>query len=200
MEAMSEPDTNITSTSPPRRFSRRNSLLGGIALAVLAVGAAAGAGGVKLAQNWQTPSVMLLQPTGIDQMQPGQPLAVKGNVAEIFGNKFILDDGRGRALVDLGPRGEDVNAVTRGEAVTVQGVFDRGVVRAQIIAHADGRNEAFGPPGPPPPRPGRADAPPPPPPPGAPPQPRADVPPPPPPPPGPPPADAPPPPPLPGPP
>lgn len=191
---MSEPDTNVSQTPPPRRLNRRNSLLGGIALAVLAVGAAAGAGGVKLAQNWQAPSVMLLQPTGIDQMQPGQPVAVKGSVAEIFGNKFILDDGRGRALVDLGPRGDDVNAVTRGEAVTVQGVFDRGVVRAQIVAHADGRNEAFGPPGPPPPpRPGRADAPPPPPPPGAPPPPRADAPPPPPPP--PPRADAPPPPP-----
>lgn len=191
---MSEPDTNITQTPSPRRFNSRNSLLGGIALAVLAVGAAAGAGGVKLAQNWHTQSVMLLQPTGIDQMQPGQPVAVKGNVAEIFGNKFILDDGRGRALVDLGPRGEDVNAVTRGETVTVQGVFDRGVVRAQIVAHADGRNEAFGPPGPPPPppRPGRAEVPPPPPP-GAP-QPRADAPPPPPPP-APPRADAPPPPP-----
>ncbi|MFC0239753.1 hypothetical protein [Rhodopseudomonas telluris] len=193
---MTDQETHVANSPPPRRLSRRHGLLGGIALAVLAVGAAAGAGGVKLAQNWQTPSVMLLQPTAIDQMQPGQPVAVKGNVAEIYGNKFVLDDGRGRALIDLGPRGEDVNAVTRGETVTVQGVFDRGVVRAQIVAHADGRNEAFGPPGPPPPpppRPGRAEAPPPPPP-GAPPPPRADAPPPPPPP-GPPRADAPPPPP-----
>jgi hypothetical protein len=28
----------------------------------------------------------------------------------------------------------------------VQGRFDRGVIHAQIVAHADGRNEAFGPP------------------------------------------------------
>jgi hypothetical protein len=28
----------------------------------------------------------------------------------------------------------------------VQGRFDRGIVRAEVLAHADGRNEAFGPP------------------------------------------------------
>lgn len=185
---MSDTDTpNPNSSLPTRRFGRPRSLFGGIALATLVVGAAAGAGGMKLAQNWQTQQVMLLQPAPIDQMQPGQPVAVKGNVAEIFGNKFVLDDGRGRALIDLGPRGEDLDVVTKGETVSVQGVFDRGVVRAQIVSHADGRNQAFGPPGPPPPPPpppGRADVPPPPPP-GAPPPPRADAGPPPPPPPGP---------------
>ena len=70
----------------------------------------------------------------------------KGNVAEIFGNKFILQDDSGRALVDLGPRGEYGNPVTRGETVTVQGRFERGVIRAQVVAHADGRSDAFGPP------------------------------------------------------
>src|SRR6202012_679461 len=89
-----------------------------------------------------------------------------------FGNKFIVEDGSGRALVDLGPRGEDIDAVTKGETVTVQGMFDRGVFRAQVVSHADGRTEAFGPPGPPsPPPPAQrtADvAPPPPPPPGGP--------------------------------
>ncbi|MCD0419800.1 hypothetical protein LOC51_21510 [Rubrivivax sp. JA1024] len=178
---MNDTDTHDPNSSlPVRRFARHRSFLGGVALAVLVVGAAAGAGGVKLAQNWQPQSVMLLPPTAIDQMQADQPVAVKGSVAEIYGNKFILDDGRGRALVDLGPRGKDANPVTKGETVTVQGIFDRGVVRAQIVAHADGRNEAFGPPGPPPPPPGRAA---PPPPPGAPP-PRAEAGPPPPPPPG----------------
>jgi hypothetical protein len=28
----------------------------------------------------------------------------------------------------------------------VQGRFERGIVRAELIAHADGRNEGFGPP------------------------------------------------------
>jgi hypothetical protein len=168
-------------------------LLAGAAFAVLIAGAAAGAGGVKVAQRWQPQSVMLLQPTAINRLAAGDSVAVKGSVAEIFGNKFVLDDGTGRALIDLGPRGEDSDAVIKGETVTVQGMFDRGIVHARIVSHADGRNEAFDSPPPPP------DAPPPPRPPGAPP-PRADVPPPPPPgaPPLPPRADAPPPPPPPG--
>jgi hypothetical protein len=109
-------------------------------------------------------------------------------VAEIFGSMFIVDDGSGRALIDLGPRGRNADAVAKGETVTVQGMFERGIVHAQIVSHADGRTEAFGPPPPPPrkepPPPRRAEMPPPPP--DAPPQPRApqpraDVPPPPPP-------------------
>ncbi len=167
-ESNSFQDTN---PSPPaRRHIPRRSLLAGVALAVLAVGAAAGAGGVKLAQRWQPQDVMLLQPGAISKLQDGNPAAVKGTVTEIFGNKFILDDGSGRALVDLGPRGENADAVVKGETVTVQGMFDRGIVRAQIVSHADGRAQAFGPPPPPPPHPGGPrhagpDAPPPPPPP-----------------------------------
>ena len=173
----SQPIHDHPSPPPARRRSWRQGWLGGVAIALLCAGAAAGAGGLKLAQRWQPQSVMLLQPTPIGQLREGNPAAVKGNVAEIFGNKFILDDGSGRALVDLGPRGEDATAVTKGEAVTVQGMFDRGVVHARIVSHADGRNESFGPPPPPPPprppRGPRADALPPPPP-------GADVPPPPP--------------------
>lgn len=176
---MSESDSlQDTNPSPPaRQHNLRRSLLAGVAVAVLAIGAAAGAGGVKLAQRWQPQDVMLLQPGAISKLQDGNPAAVKGTVTEIFGNKFILDDGSGRALVDLGPRGENADAVVKGETVTVQGMFDRGIVRAQIVSHADGRAQAFGPPPPPPPPPpggprhAGPDAPPPPPPPGSPPPP-----------------------------
>jgi len=197
---MSEPDSPKTpDPSPPARWrDRPRGLLAGSALAVLIVGAAAGAGGVKMAQRWQPQSVMLLQPTAINKLEAEDAVAVRGSVAEIFGNKFVLDDGTGRALIDLGPRGEDTDTVSKGETVTVQGMFDRGIVHARIVSHADGRNEAFDAPpppadAPPPPRraegpppppapPARADVPPPPPPPGAPPPPpRADAPPPPPP-------------------
>lgn len=169
-----------TDPSPPARRPVPRSVLAGLAVAVLAVGAAAGAAGVQLAQRWQPQKVMLLQPVAVAKLQDGNPAAVKGTVAEIFGNKFILDDGSGHALVDLGPRGENADAVSKGETVAVQGMFDRGVVHAEIVSHADGRSQAFGPPPPPPPppggpRPAGADAPPPP---GAPPPPRADAPPP----------------------
>jgi uncharacterized protein YdeI (BOF family) len=144
------PQPSDRGTTPSSRFKTKPAtLMAGIALAVLPVGAAAGAGGTRLAQRWQPQPVMLLQAAPIDKMQEDSPVAIKGNVAEIFGNKFIVQDDSGRALVDLGRRGENANAVTRGETVTVQGRFDRGVIHAQVIAHADGRSEAFGPPGPP---------------------------------------------------
>src|ERR1700760_1041601 len=123
-------------SSPHSQRARPRGLLIGAALALLAAGGA-GAGGMKLAQNWQPRSVLLLQPTAIASLQPGNPSAVRGIVADIFGNKFVVEDGSGRALVDLGPRGEDTNAVSKGETVTVQGMFDRGSVRAQVVSHAD---------------------------------------------------------------
>lgn len=142
--------TAEAATRPPtlrqRMRPRRGALLAGAAIILLAAGAATGAGGIRLAQLWQPQSVMLLQPTSIDQMRDRTPVAVKGNVAEIFGNKFILQDGSGRALIDLGPRGENAKAVTMGEDITVQGRFDRGTVHAEIVVHADGRSELFGPP------------------------------------------------------
>jgi hypothetical protein len=108
-------------------------------------------------------AVMLLTPGPVDKMQLEGPVAIKGTVAELFGNKFILQDDTGRALIDLGPSAEDRTVVTKGEAVTVQGMANRGSVRAELLVHADGRNEGFGPPRPP--RPDRGPAPPPPPPP-----------------------------------
>jgi len=96
---------------------------------------------------------MLITPMAIAKLQPADVVAVKGSVAEIYGNKFILEDDSGRILVDLGPRGDDRAVVTKGEQVSVQGRFDRGFVAAQVLSRADGRSEAFGPPPPPPPSP-----------------------------------------------
>ena len=145
--------TNSENTSEPKALPtpRRRLHLsgGGLAAGALVVtlvaGAALGAGGTRLAQNWQPRSVMLLQPAPIDKMAERTPVAIKGDVAEVFGNKFVIQDGSGRALVDTGPRGEDRVIVAKGEIVTVQGRFDRGVVHADVLAHADGRNDAFGP-------------------------------------------------------
>jgi hypothetical protein len=133
---------------PPwhRLLVSRGGLATGSLAIVLIAGAALGAGGTRLAQNWAPRSVMLLQPAPIDRMAERSPVAIKGDVAEIFGNKFVVQDGSGRALVDTGPRGEDRMLVAKGETVTVQGRFDRGVVHADVLARADGRNEAFGPP------------------------------------------------------
>jgi hypothetical protein len=154
-----------------RLITRPLGLMAGAALVFLAIGATAGIGGSRLVDRWRPQPVMLLQVMPVNKLEENSPVAVKGRVTEIFGNKFIIDDGNGHALIDLGPRGEDAKAVTKDEIVTVQGRFDRGVLHAQVLVHSDGRTEAFGPPpppdrGPPGPRDRNADPPPPPPPPG----------------------------------
>lgn len=139
------------SLPPPQRRPRlsRGVLAATALVGVLVAGAALGAGGSRIIERWQPRSVMLLQPAPIGSMKNDTPVAIAGEVAEIFGNKFVLQDASGRALVDTGPRGERRQVVVKGESVTIQGRFDRGVVRADVLARADGRNEAFGPPGPP---------------------------------------------------
>lgn len=133
---------------PPRQrpWTSRRAIGAGALIAVLVAGAALGAGGTRMAQLYRPQSVMLLQPGAINQMSETSVVAIKGEVADIFGNKFVLQDASGRALIDTGPRGEGRAVAAKGETLTVQGRFERGIVRAEVIVHADGRNEAFGPP------------------------------------------------------
>jgi len=150
---------------PATQRPRRGKFLAVTTCALLA----AGIGGIAVAQTPPAPpappavgappppppgagqpqAVMLLTPVAIGKLQAADVVAVKGSVAEIYGNKFILQDDTGRMLVELGPQGEDGNVVTKGEQVAVQGRFDRGFIAAQVVSHADGRNQAFGPPRPP---------------------------------------------------
>jgi hypothetical protein len=96
----------------------------------------------------------MLTPAPIMSMHDWSEVAVKGQVAEIFGNKFIVQDDSGRALVETGRRGESGQLVAKSESVTVQGRFEHGFIHAQVISHSDGRNDFVGPPGLPPPPPG----------------------------------------------
>lgn len=144
-----EPGPAQSALPPPRRGRPRGLVTAGIIVAVLAVGAVGGAGANRFMQRMRPHAVMLLQPAPIAHLKDRSPVAVKGQVAEVFGNKFIVQDDSGRALVDTGPRGEDGKPVTKGEAITVQGHFDRGVIHANVMTRADGTSEAFGPPGPP---------------------------------------------------
>jgi uncharacterized protein YdeI (BOF family) len=171
----SEPTDNAPGTgalrprqSPPRFRASRGLISAGIVAAVLAVGAAGGAGAYRHIQKSHPQSVLLLQPAPIALMTDSAVVAVKGQIAEIFGNKFIIQDDSGRTLVDTGPRGESGKPVAKGETITVQGRFDNGFIHADVVTRADGTSEAFGPPtrprpehgpgadrGPPPPPPER---------------------------------------------
>jgi hypothetical protein len=105
--------------------------------------------GVTTAELQRQPSFVPLTPTPITTMRDWSPVAVKGQVAEIFGNKFVIQDQSGRALVETGPQGEGSALVANTETVTVQGRFEHGFIHAVAISHADGHNDVLGPPGPP---------------------------------------------------
>jgi len=140
------------------------------AAALIAVGAAGGAGAVALtrpsiemAPTIATPIAKLPNSGGI--------VTVKGRVAEVFGDRFVVQDGSGRAMIDAGRDG--TATVTRGNAVLVQGRYDDGQLRAHFLVGPSGQVSEVGPrPGPRrhggpggPSGPGGPDAPPPPPPP-----------------------------------
>lgn len=111
--------------------------IGGSALVgLLLVGAVAGAVGMKYGQMSEKQA--LLPPVAINAMTDDSLVAVKGKAVELFGNKFIITDSTGRALVDTGREGEDRTLVAKDEQVTVQGRFDNGFVRAAMVIHEDG--------------------------------------------------------------
>lgn len=132
---------------PARGRSRRPFVL---AAAIIAA-CAAGAGATALAERGREVTYVALAPAPISAMHDRSQVALEGNVAETFGNKFVLQDGSGRALVETGRAGEGRDLVGKDEKVVVQGRFDHGFVHAISIRHADGRIDALNPPPPPPP-------------------------------------------------
>jgi len=151
MSSDTQPTAEIVPPGEPaqRRRSRHRGLLAGVALIVtLAVGVAIGGLVTHTSHAPLAGTEALLNPVQIAAMKDWSVVAIKGQVAEIFGNKFILQDGSGRALVETGPQGEDGALVAKDEAVTVAGRFEHGFVHAEIVVKADGRTVALGPPGP----------------------------------------------------
>ena len=74
----------------------------------------------------------------IDQIRP-EGISIKGAVADIFGDKFVLEDKSGRILVQTGPTGPQAAPVKSGETVTVIGIpgdrtFDaRKILRENVL-------------------------------------------------------------------
>ena len=147
---MSSPEEPTKPAKPRAAFASLRSGKRRLAAAAALVGAFAVGGGVTaVALQGRQPALVMLTPGPITAMHDWSAVAVKGQVAEIFGNKFIVQDDSGRALVETGPRGDGGRLVAKSETVTVQGRFDHGFIHAQAISHSDGRNDLVGPPGPP---------------------------------------------------
>ncbi|MGI4731359.1 MAG: hypothetical protein ACRYFW_06385 [Janthinobacterium lividum] len=119
-----------------------------MAAGLLALGGAAGA--VVVAETRPTVSMAPATPVAIRSLSSGGIVTIRGRVAEIYGNKIIVADASGRALVDLGREGDDRSLATVGEPVTVQGRFDRGFLHAAFLVGPDAKVVALAPLTPPP--------------------------------------------------
>lgn len=136
--------------SEPTRATHRTGARRGLVVGALAVPLALGAAGLSFAQKGEI-STTPLEPVAISALAPSGAVAAKGEVAEIFGNKFILQDTSGRALVETGRQGEGGELVRKGETVTVRGRFENGFLHAAALVRADGTTTSLKPAGGPPP-------------------------------------------------
>ncbi|MGE0723310.1 MAG: hypothetical protein AB7O45_02985 [Alphaproteobacteria bacterium] len=66
-------------------------------------------------------------------------ITISGTVADVFGNKFVLQDDSGKVLVESGPRWRQRVEVKPGEKVSVTGRPGDGTFEAFSITLADGR-------------------------------------------------------------
>ncbi len=130
------------------RFTFRRNRLAIAAAGLLVVGGAAGA--VTVAATRPSVTMAPATPVAIRSLQSDGIVTIRGTVAEIYGNKFVMADPTGRALVDLGREGEDGALVSAGQPVTIQGRFEHGFVHASFLVGAGGKVTALGPIGGPP--------------------------------------------------
>ncbi len=145
----SEPVAPRPEGAPVRGYrpKKRHVLTALAAVMLVGAGAAAGATAIKAARP--AAEMAPVTPIAISSLSDTGIVSVKGQVAEIFGNKFIISDGSGRALVETGPAGEGGKLVAMSEPVTVQGRFENGFLHASFVVHGDGKIETLGPAGPP---------------------------------------------------
>ncbi len=124
--------------------ARRRSRLAGALGAVVTAGLL-----IVGVQALQTQEATTLVPSvAVSALEDDSLTSVTGQVAEIYGNKFILVDASGRALVETGRAGEDGTLFARDEVMTVQGRFHHGFMHASLLVHADGRVDTLRPPPP----------------------------------------------------
>ncbi|BBK33558.1 YpeB-like protein with putative protease inhibitory function [Stella humosa] len=108
-------------------------------LLALAAAVGIGAGTATLAQ---TPIRDVLSPAGI---------SIAGTVTDVFGNKFVLQDGSGKVLVESGPDWHRKLDIKAGETLTITGRPEGGSFEAFTITRADGTTIEVRPAGGPPP-------------------------------------------------
>jgi len=127
---------------PRSRFNRPAGLVA-LGAGLLAVGGVAGA--VVMAETRPSVSMAPARPVAIGSLSSAGIVTIRGRVAEVYGNKFVMADGTGRALVDTGREGDERRLVAVDQPVTVQGRFERGFVHAAFLVGPDNKVLALGP-------------------------------------------------------
>lgn len=123
------------------RISRRTRLGLGAAI-LLGAGAAGGAGGVSLTRP--TAEMAPIVTTTIAKLPSTDGIVtIKGRIAEVFGNRFIVQDQTGRTMIDAGRLAN--SPLTIGQTVSVQGRYDDGQLRPSYLVGPDGRVTEVGP-------------------------------------------------------
>lgn len=62
-------------------------------------------------------------------------VTVTGSVTDVFGHRYVVDEGGKKSLVDIGPKGKDVVTIKSGDKVSIEGeLTDAGEVRAASVA------------------------------------------------------------------
>jgi hypothetical protein len=118
-----------------RKLKSSRGVLAAGALILVVLGAAGGAGAVQathpmieMAPTIRTPIIKLPMRSGV--------VTVKGRVAEVFGDRFVVQDASGRAMVAVRPGAQ--GAVRVGQPVMVQGHFREGQLRASYLINQNG--------------------------------------------------------------
>ena len=123
----------------------RRITLGFAAIGLLAIGGIAGG---AVSHEFRPPIEMA--PThivAIRNLATAQGIiTIRGRIAESFGNRWVIDDGTGRTLVDGGPHGDGDTLAPLGATVSVQGRFDRDAFRPSFLVDASGTVTPLGPP------------------------------------------------------
>ncbi|WP_439597340.1 OB-fold nucleic acid binding domain-containing protein [Falsiroseomonas sp.] len=103
--------------------------------AALGLALAAGLAAPALAQ---APTPPAATQTPIGAIAPGG-IAIEGEVTDVFGNRFVLQDGTGRVLVEAGPDWYHRLDIRQGERLRVTGRPDGRSFDAYTIRREDGR-------------------------------------------------------------
>ena len=127
----------------PRFRVNRPAALAIAGAGLLALGGTTGA--VVMAQTRPSVSMAPATPVAIRTLSSSGIVTIRGRVVEVYGNKFVMEDGSGRALVDTGREGDERQLATVNQPVTVQGRFERGFVHAAFLVGPDNKVLALGP-------------------------------------------------------